>query len=108
MTEDQLTRGAAGHPRGEPLDHPARPTRTREQRDAALAKALAEKLNLDEAKVAQALAEIRAARQAERAAALKERLDAAVADGTLTQAEADAVTKAVEQGVISGGGRGPR
>ena len=81
---------------------------TREQRDAALAKALAEKLNLDEAKVTQALAEIRAAKQAERAAALKERLDAAVADGTLTQAEADAVTKAVEQGVISGGGRGPR
>ena len=53
-----------------------------------------------------ALAEIRAARQAERAAALKERLDAAVADGTLTQAEADAVTKAVEKGVIGGGGRG--
>ena len=81
---------------------------TREQRDAALAKALAEKLNLDEAKVTQALAEIRAARQAEHAAALKERLDAAVADGTLTQAEADAVTKAVEQGVINVGGRGPR
>ncbi len=81
---------------------------TPEQRDAALAKELAEKLNLDEVKVTQALAEIRAAKQAERAAALKERLDAAVADGTLTQAEADAVTKAVEQGVISGGGRGPR
>jgi hypothetical protein len=78
-----------------------------EQRDAALAKALAEKLNLDEAKVNQALAEIRAAKQAERTAALKERLDAAVADGTLTRAEADAVTKAVEKGVI-GGGRGPR
>ena len=56
----------------------------------------------------QALAEIRAARQAEQAAALKERLDAAVADGKLTQAEADAVTKAVEQGVINVGGRGPR
>jgi hypothetical protein len=81
---------------------------TREQRDAALSEALAEKLNLDEAKVTQALAEIRAAKQAEQAAALKERLDAAVADGTLTQAEADAVTKAVEKGVISGGGRGPR
>ena len=75
---------------------------TAEERDAQLAKALAEKLGLDEAKVAQALAEIRTARQAERAAALKERLDAAVADGTLTQAEADAVTKAVEKGVIGG------
>ena len=37
--------------------------------------------------------------------ALKERLDAAVADGTLTQGEADAVTKAVEKGVIGGFGR---
>ena len=80
---------------------------TREERDAALAKALAEKLKLEEAKVTQALAEIRAAEQAERAAALKERLDAAVADGKLTQAEADAVTKAVEQGVIAVG-RAPR
>jgi hypothetical protein len=81
---------------------------TREERDAALAKALAEKLKLEVAKVTQALAEIRAAEQAERAAALKERLDAAVADGKLTQAEADAVTTAVEQGVINVGGRGPR
>lgn len=77
------------------------------ERDAALAKALAEKLGIDEAKVTTALEEIRTARQAERAAALKERLDAAVADGTLTQAEADAVTKAVEKGVINPGG-GPR
>jgi hypothetical protein len=38
--------------------------------------------DLDEAKVTQALAEIRAAQQAEQAAALKERLDAAVATGS--------------------------
>ena len=44
----------------------------------------------------------RAGRRAE------DRLDAAVKDGTLTQAEADAVTKAVEKGVIDGGGRGRR
>ena len=76
------------------------------ERDAALAKALAEKLGIEEAKVTAALEEIRTARQAEKAAALQERLDAAVADGTLTQAEADAVTKAVEKGVINpGGGR---
>ena len=81
---------------------------TPEQRDAVLAKALAGKLGLEEAKVTSALAELRAARQAEQAAALKERLDAAVADGKLTGAEADAVTKAVEQGVISVGGRGRR
>lgn len=81
---------------------------TRAQRDAALAKALAEKLKLDEAEVTSALAEIRAATLAEQAAALKSRLDAAVADGKLTQAEAEAVTKAVEKRVIGGGFRGPR
>ena len=78
------------------------------ERDAALAKALAEKLGIDEAKVTTALAEIRTARQVERAAALKEKLDSAVADGTLTQAEADAVTKAIEKGVINPGGGGHR
>jgi hypothetical protein len=69
------------------------------ERDAALAKALAEKLDIDEAKVKAAL-ELRSERQAARAAALKERLDAAVKAGTLTQAEADAVQKAVDKGVI--------
>ena len=107
VTEEQLTEALRAI-REENRSTTPPTDQTREQRDAALAKALAEKLNLDEAKVTQALAELREAKQAERAAALKERLDAAVADGTLTQAEADAVTKAVEQGVISGGGRGPR
>ena len=74
-------------------------------RDAALAKALAESLGVEESKVTAALEEIRTAEQAERAAALKTRLDTAVTDGKLTQAEADAVAKAVEQGVIGGGGR---
>jgi transposase-like protein len=107
VTEEQLTEALRAI-REENRSTTPPTDQTREQRDAALAKSLAEKLNLDEAKVSQALAEIRAAKQAERAAALKERLDAAVADGTLTQAEADAVTKAVEQGVINVGGRGPR
>jgi hypothetical protein len=39
-------------------------------------------------------------------ARLQEKLDAAVADGTLTQEEADAVLKAYEEGVLSGPGRG--
>jgi len=73
-----------------------------EQREAALAKALAEKLGVDEATVTKAFEEIRAARQADRAAEVKTKLDAAVKDGTLTQAEADAVTKAIEKGVIGG------
>ncbi|MFY1651295.1 hypothetical protein ACN27J_10400 [Solwaraspora sp. WMMB762] len=43
---------------------------------------------------------------ADRQAALQERLDAAVADGKLTRAEADAVLKAHEEGVLAGSGRG--
>ena len=73
------------------------------EREAALAKALAGKLGIDETKIKTALQEIRTAHQAERAAALKAKLDAAVQDGTLTQAEADAVQKAVDQGVINFG-----
>lgn len=74
-------------------------------RDAALAKSLAEALGIEESKVTAALEELRTERQADKAAALKSRLDQAVTDGKLTQAEADAVTKAVENGVIGGGGR---
>jgi hypothetical protein len=74
-------------------------------REAALAKSLAESLGIDEAKVTSALQEIRSDEQSEHAAELKTRLDKAVADGKLTQAEADAVTKAVQNGVIGGGGR---
>ena len=85
---------------------PAEGTRPdRSAMDAAMAKSLAESLGVEESKVTAALEEIRAAGQAERAAALKTRLDTAVTDGKLTQAEADAVTKAVEAGVIGGGGR---
>ena len=87
-------------PSADPSAKPTRPDPA--ERDAALAKALAGKLGVDEAKVTKALDEIRAARQADRAAELKTRLDAAVKAGTLTQAEADAVTKAVEKGVIGG------
>lgn len=72
-------------------------------RDAALAKSLAESLGIEEARVTAALEELRSERQAEKAAELQTRLDQAVAEGKLTQAEADAVTKAVENGVIGGG-----
>lgn len=108
VSEDKV-REALEAIRDERRASPPSTDQTREQRDAALAKALAEKLSIEEAKVTKALTELREARQAEQAAALKTKLDAAVADGTLAQAEADAVTKAVEKGVIGGGfGRGPR
>ena len=70
--------------------------------DAALAKSLADSLGIEESKVTTALEELRAAAQTERASELKSRLDTAVGDGTLTQSEADAVTKAIEKGVIDG------
>lgn len=73
--------------------------------DAAMAKSLATTLGIDDAKVTTALTDIHGAEQATRAAALKTKLDKSVNGGTLTQAEADAVTKAVEKGVIGGGGR---
>jgi 3-hydroxyisobutyrate dehydrogenase-like beta-hydroxyacid dehydrogenase len=75
------------------------------ERDAALAKSLASSLGVSEAKVSAALAEIRSAADQQRATNLRTKLDAAVKAGTLTQAEADAVTKAVDQGVIRVGPR---
>ena len=91
-----------------------------------LAAALAKELGLDEQKVADALAKVRdqlrpaqgdrpapGDQNADRAAKLKERLDQAVKDGKLTQAEADAIIKAQEAGVLGGpgfgghGGHGP-
>jgi hypothetical protein len=77
------------------------------QRDA-YAEALAKELGIDKEKVSVALDKVDADRQAqfkaERLAALKTRLDAAVKDGKLTQAEADAILKAAENGAL---GEGP-
>lgn len=74
----------------------------REAVQAALAASLAEALELDESTVQAALDELRTEQQEERAAALQDRLDAAVTDGSLTRAEADGAAKAVELGIIGG------
>jgi hypothetical protein len=108
VTEAVRTFRDANKPTAAPAEgtEPAEGTKPeRSAMDAAMAKSLAASLGVEESKVTAALEEIRAAGQAERAAALKARLDKAVSDGTLNQAEADAVTKAVEKGVIGGGGR---
>jgi membrane-bound lytic murein transglycosylase B len=76
-----------------------------------LASALAKELGVDETKVSDALDKVREDKKADRPdrtpenaqANLKTRLDAAVKEGKLTQAEADAVLKAVEAGVLWGG-----
>lgn len=73
--------------------------------DGELAKQLAEKLGVDQAGVTQALMEIRTSHQAERTREFRATLDRAVTDGKLTRAEADAVVKAAEAGVIGMGGR---
>ena len=90
-----------------------RPDRAQHQDD--LATALAQELGIDKDKVAAALAKIDANRpkppadanppsEADRTAALKSRLDAAVKAGTITQAEEDAILKASAAGVLGGPG----
>jgi hypothetical protein len=74
-------------------------------REAQLAAPLAKALDVSEAKVKAALAEIRDAAEADRSAAFEKKLDAAVKAGTLTQSEADAVTKAAKLRVINVGPR---
>lgn len=82
----------------------------KEARQTAFAQALAAELDIDEAKVTAALAELQAEREAAKDAADEAALEQAVADGDLTQTEADAVQKAIDAGivVIPGGGPGPR
>lgn len=79
----------------------------REAREKTLITALAKELGVDEAKVTSAVEALQAEQKTERLEALTTKLDAAVEAGTLTQAEADAVVKAYNAGIISGGG-GPR
>jgi hypothetical protein len=92
-------------------DKPGRTQADREARQNELAEKLAKELGVDQAKVKAALEKIQseeqAANKAERLAALKTRLDQAVKDGKLTQAEADAIYKAAENGTLPGGGGGP-
>ena len=65
-----------------------------------LATKLASELGIDAAKVKAAFADLRAAHEADEQKAFDDRLAQAVKDGTLTQAEADAVKKAARAGVI--------
>ncbi|GAA2133084.1 hypothetical protein [Nocardioides bigeumensis] len=97
-------------------ERPAPPTEAEiEERQDAFATALAEALDVDKADVEAALEEINADFQAaleerladvreEARADLVERLDAAVEDGTLTEADEASVLKAYDEGVIGGPG----
>lgn len=81
----------------------------REARQNELAEKLAKELGVDQAKVQAALDKIQAERQteakADRLGSLKQRLDRAVKDGKLTQAEADAIYKAADNGTLPAAGR---
>lgn len=99
-----------------PSEPPADGTRPTEEEMTAMHDAfvaeLASQLGIDQATLTQALDELQADRQAARQADFQARLDQAVADGKLTQTEADAVAKAYEAGVLGpmggrGGGMGP-
>jgi hypothetical protein len=89
---------------------PGRHQADREARQNELAEKLAKELGVDQSKVKAALDKIQGERQAEakagRLEALKQRLDQAVKDGKLTQAEADTIYKAAENGALPGGGPG--
>ncbi|KGN43028.1 hypothetical protein [Knoellia aerolata] len=91
-----------------PTERPAEGTRPteaeREARQAAYVTALAEELGVTEAKLTAALAEIRGEHQAEHRTRLEERLDTAVDDGTLSDADRASVLKAFDAGVLGGGG----
>jgi hypothetical protein len=96
------------------------PSQQRAKHQDELASALAKELGIDKDKVAAALAKVEAAREADHpkpdghgrpgqpGVDLKTRLDEAVKAGKITQAEADAITKAFDAGVLGGPrGAGP-
>jgi hypothetical protein len=90
-----------------PGQNPGQGTATKPDRAAMqdeLATKLASKLGIDAAKVKAAFNDLRAADEAARQKAFDDKLAKAVTDGTLTQAEADAVKKAAKAGIIGMGG----
>jgi nucleoid DNA-binding protein len=106
---DELAPGRPDFDRDELPDPPTE--EEREARQAELAAALAEALGIDQSRVEEALEELRAELEtemeerfgdmrAEMRSGLVERLDEAVADGTLTESDKESVLKAYDEGVI--------
>lgn len=76
----------------------------REAREQQRVDALASKLGVDPQDITSALEQARSAKDAERTAALSEKLNEAVAAGTITEADATGVLNAFEAGVLGGPG----
>jgi hypothetical protein len=88
----------------------AKPDRAAAMKDRQekLAAGLAKELGIDQQKVSDALTKVQkdlaGDAKTQRADQLKKRLDQAVKDGKLTQAQADAIVAAASKGVLPGGG----
>lgn len=95
----QPTGKSAEKPDGPPSDS------EREAQQEKFITALATELDLSEAKVKAALAEVRSAHEADRRDNLKDRLAAAVKAGKLTSGDQASVLKAYDAGVLEGGPR---
>jgi hypothetical protein len=96
---DELEPGTAQRPADG--ERPAPPTEAeREERSAAFAKALADELGIDEAKVTDALEGLHEAARTEHRSELGERLDQAIEDGDLDDTDKASVLKAYDAGVL--------
>ncbi|MET7961736.1 hypothetical protein ABZU44_15015 [Micromonospora zamorensis] len=109
--------GSTPTPSASSSEQPDRQGDRKGERQGEFAEKLATELGVPTDKVTAALEKLREQHKPadrperpsaeDRQAALKERLDQAVKDGKLTQEQADAITKAVEEGVFPGpGGKG--
>jgi hypothetical protein len=76
--------------------------RQRAQRVDQLSNELAGKLGLDSTKVNNAVTAVLATEKADRQAALKARLDQAVASGKISQSDADAYLRVINSGALAG------
>jgi hypothetical protein len=93
-------RAQLGGPAHRPGDRPTEAER--EASRAEFTKALAARLGVTEQRLTAALDKARAAERADHTARLKQRLDAAVKAGEITQADADAVLRVADAGVLGG------
>lgn len=105
---DAGTEPEAGEKPGSGDERPSPPSEAdRAERQGRLVTALAEALDLSEDDVTAALEQVRSDQTAQQRESLAERLDQAVTDGDLTEADKASVLKAYDAGVLGGGPAGP-